>query len=67
MKTFNQSEFNADLEIAPWSILELFDDPSNKTKICDLLLTDVHAPLKKVKEAQCSMDHKGPTQEDDLS
>jgi len=52
MKNFNQSDFNADLEIAPWSILEMFDDPSDKTEIYNLLLSDIldlHAPLKKVK------------------
>ena len=52
MKNFNQSDFNADLEIAPWSSLEMFDDPSDKTEIYNLLLSDIldlHAPLKKVK------------------
>ena len=52
MRNFNQSDFNADLEIAPWSILEMFDDPSDKTEIYNLLLSDIldlHAPLKKVK------------------
>ena len=41
MKNFNQSEFNADLEVAPWSILEMFDDPSDKTEIYNLLLSDI--------------------------
>ena len=52
MKNFNPAEFNADLEKAPWSILETFDDPSDKTDIYNLLLSDIldlHAPLKKVK------------------
>ena len=52
MRNFNQSDFNTDLEIAPWSILEMFDDPSDKTEIYNLLLSDIldlHAPLKKVK------------------
>ena len=52
MKNFDQSDFNADLEIAPRSILEMFDDPSDKTEIYNLLLSDIldlHAPLKKVK------------------
>ena len=54
MRHFNQSEFKADLEIAPWSILEMFDDPSDKTEIYNLLLSnildlDLYVPLKIVK------------------
>ena len=51
IRNFNKSDFNAELEIAPWSILEMFDDPSDKTEIYNLLLSDIldlHAPLKKV-------------------
>ena len=49
MKNFNQSDFKADLELAPWSIPEMFHDLSDKTEIYNLLLSDIldlHAPLK---------------------
>ena len=50
-KHFSKSSFEDDLSSVPWSILDVFDDPDDKVKACNLLFTDVldyHAPLKTI-------------------
>ena len=52
-KTFSPSQFQNDLDVVPWSLLEIFDDPDDKLNAYNLLLKDVVdkcAPLLNKKE-----------------
>jgi hypothetical protein len=51
-KHFNTSQFEQDLSVAPWCILDVFDDLDDKVEAFNLLFTDIlnyHAPLKTIK------------------
>ena len=51
LKHFDHAAFRQDLVSAPWGILDLFEDPLDKTEAFNLLLLDIinhHAPLTKV-------------------
>ena len=52
-KSFSPSQFQSNLDVVPWSLLEIFDDPDDKLNAYDLLLKDVVdkcAPLVKKKQ-----------------
>ena len=53
-KSFSPSQFQSNLDVVPWSLPGIFDDPDDKLNAYDLLLKDVVdkcAPL--VKKKQC--------------
>ena len=54
-KNFCATDFIDDLRHVPWSVLDIFDDPSDKVDCYNLLLNDVlscHAPLVKRKTSK---------------
>jgi hypothetical protein len=51
-KNFNQDHFNLNLESAPWSLINIFENVNDKLDIWELIFTnvlDVHAPIVKKK------------------
>ena len=50
LKTIDSTAFLNDLQCAPWSVMDMFDDPSDKNEVFNSLYKDIldqHAPLKK--------------------
>ena len=50
-KNFSKNNFEKDLSIVPWSMLDVFDSPDDKVSIFNSLflnVLDMHAPLKTV-------------------
>ena len=51
LKTIDSTAFLSDLQCAPWSVMDMFDDPSDKNEVFNSLFKDIldhHAPLKKL-------------------
>ena len=50
LKTIDSTAFLNDLQCTPWSIMDMFEDPSDNNEVFNSLYTDIldqHAPLKK--------------------
>ena len=51
-KHYNRDAFNRDISMAPWSVIDNFDDVENKLNAFHLLfnpILDNHAPIKRTK------------------
>lgn len=51
-KHYSPVDFNSDVSLAPWSIVDVFDDVEDKLYAFDLLFTEIfdrHAPVKTFK------------------
>jgi hypothetical protein len=51
-KKFDSDAFNEDLAVAPWSLIDLFDDTDDKVFVFNSLFTTVlddHAPIKTIR------------------
>ena len=51
-KHFSKACFNEDLTAAPWCVMDIFDDPDDKTEVFNLLFLDIldnHAPVRTVR------------------
>ena len=51
-KLYSPVDFNSDVSLAPWSIVDVFDDVEDKLYAFDLLFNEIldrHAPVKTFK------------------
>ena len=51
-KNYNPDAFQYDMSLAPWSVLEIFDDVDDKLHASDLLFNEIldhHAPIRSIK------------------
>ena len=51
-KHFSKASFQEDLTAAPWCVMDVFDDPDDKTEVFNLLFLDIldqHAPVRMVR------------------